>query len=77
MLPLFYLGFSPFYGVLLATLFAMIHYPTYPTWTLAPKAVAYFCVGMFILPHFGIWPIVAGHLILDSALIGLEKAAQS
>jgi hypothetical protein len=67
LLPLAYIGITPFSAAVAAVLFAAAHYPQFNWPFCIPKSVAYFCVALFLLPY-GIWSIVTAHLLVDLAL---------
>ncbi len=64
LVPLLCVGVSPVSAAVAALLFGVAHYPHYPWITCIPKAAAYFAAIMWILPY-GIWTMIAGHLLLD------------
>jgi hypothetical protein len=72
LLPLLYLGITPWTAGVAALLFAAFHYPLFPWRYCLPKGVAYFLIALWLLPH-GIWSAVAGHLVVD--LIGIVLPA--
>ena len=73
LLPLLYVGASPLNAAIAGCAFALVHYPTYPTKAILPKGVAYFLVGVFLLPRFGIWSIIVGHVFIDVLLVAYGK----
>ena len=69
-------GLRPLFLAVAALLFGAAHYPHYPWITCIPKAAAYFAAIMWILPY-GIWTMVAGHLLLDLLVELLKRLSVS
>ena len=76
LLPLLYIGINPASAAIAASLFAAAHYPFYPWKYCVPKGIAYFFVALWVLPY-GIWSVIAAHVLLDVALFGLELLIHS
>ena len=76
LVPLLCFGVSPVSAAVAALLFGASHYPDYPWITCIPKAAAYFAAIMWILPY-GIWTIIAGHLLLDVLVELLKRLSGS
>jgi membrane protease YdiL (CAAX protease family) len=70
LLPLLYIGINPFSAIVAAVVFAVLHYPSFPWRYCVPKGVAYFFIALFVLPY-GIWSVIAAHLLLDATVIVL------
>ena len=76
LVPLLCVGVSPVSAAVAALLFGTAHYPHYPWITCIPKAAAYFAAIMWILPY-GIWTMIAGHLLLDLLVELLKRLSLS
>jgi hypothetical protein len=70
LVPLLYTGINVVSAGVASILFAVAHYPSFPLRYCIPKGVAYFFVALFILPY-GIWSVIAAHLLLDVAIFAL------
>ncbi|MGB1017005.1 MAG: hypothetical protein ACPG4T_22905, partial [Nannocystaceae bacterium] len=64
LVPLLYIGITPLSAAIAAGLFGAAHFPTWSARGCLLRAVAYFPVALWILPH-GIGSIVVGHLLWD------------
>jgi hypothetical protein len=71
LLPLLYIGINPISAAIAGLLFAAAHYPLFPWKYCIPKGITYFFVALSILPY-GIWSVIAAHLIVDVSLFGLN-----
>lgn len=80
LVPVVYIGISPFTALISAMVFAAGHYPKFPLVACVPKGLCWFAVVMWVLPH-GVWTVVVGHMILDYliAIAGwaLDRPAKS
>jgi TPR repeat protein len=74
LLPLLYVGATPFTALVSGVLFALFHLPNYPLLATIPKGAAYFLVGLVLLPKVGIWPIIVGHLLIDGLVVLLRRS---
>lgn len=65
LLPLLFVGIDPVSVGVASILFWVYNYPKFSKLYCTVKAIAYFLVGLWILPY-GIWPVVLAHIIVDT-----------
>jgi len=65
LLPLVFIGIDPLSVGIASLLFWIYNYPKFSKLYCSVKAIAYFVVGLWILPY-GIWPVVLSHIIVDT-----------
>lgn len=73
LLPLFIIGINPVTVLITTVLYSAYHYSNFPRTFLYIRGVAYFMVGLWILPY-GIWSVLFSHIIVDVIIAaGLPK----
>lgn len=65
LLPLIFIGINPLTVGIAAILFGWFNYPKLSKLYCSVKMVAYFIVGVWVLPY-GIWAVVLAHIIVDT-----------
>ena len=65
MLPLLFVGFNPVTVMFAVFFYGVANYRHISTLYLCVKMLAYFIVGLWVLPY-GIWPVVLAHIIVDT-----------
>ncbi len=75
--PLLYIGITPLTAAACGVAFTLAHLPAFATRAAVFKGACYFFVAWLLLPHFGLWSIVLGHVLLNATLLVFEHAIDS
>jgi hypothetical protein len=69
--PLVWLGVTPWTAALAGVAFGMAHYPSFSARACVLKGLEHAAIALLLLPWAGVWSIVVGHVLWDTALLGL------
>jgi TPR repeat protein len=73
LVPLSWLGINPWTALLAGVAFGWLHHPSFGWRMCVAKGVTYFVATLTLLPAFGLWTLVLGHVVFDALVVVLSR----
>jgi hypothetical protein len=76
LVPLLWVGVTPWTAALAGLAFGFLHYPAFGWRSCAAKGIDYFVTALVFLPWFGLWTVAVGHVLFDAIVVLLATRSR-